>query len=164
MASFSASSCLPNPVCTVKNITFQPFDYKNADVFRPILLYDGNSSAAPFTLDYGFLGAGPEGVLLELTAPIQTKISSTEYVLFGDIELTARHNALQGLVFTFITMSDIKDEIDNEQTTASGQEIFTNFFSQAQTVSGSSATINGGSKFNVADWHTYGINWQSDKL
>lgn len=164
MASFSGSSCLPNPICTDKNITFKPSDYKNADVFRPILLYDGNSSAAPFTLDYGFLGAGPEGVLLELTAPTQTKISSTEYVLFGNIELTARHTAIDGLVFAFITMSDIKDEIDNEQTASDGQVIYTNFFSEAQTVSGSSATINGGSKFNVADWHTYGINWQSDKL
>jgi hypothetical protein len=164
MASHSGSSCLPNPVCTNKNITFSPSDYKNADIFRPILLYNGNSSAAPFTLDYGYLGAGPEGVLLELTAPTQTKLASTEFMLYGNMELTARHTPLQGLVFTFITMSNIKDEIDNEQTTAVGSEIFTNFFSQGQTVSGSSATVKPGNGFDVSDWHTYGINWQQDEL
>lgn len=133
-------------------------------MFRPILLYDGNSSVAPFTLDYGYLGAGPEGVLLELTAATQTKLASTEFMLFGNIELTARHTPLQGLVFTFITMSNIKDEIDNEQTTAVGTEILTNFFSQGQAVSGSSATVKPGNGFDVSDWHTYGINWQEDEL
>lgn len=127
-------------------------------------MYNGNASQAPFTLDYGYLGAGPEGVLLELTAPSQTKLSSTDYVLYGNMQLTARHNARQGLVFTFITMSDTKDEIDNEQTTADGSSILTNFFSQGIAVPGSSATIPGGSGFNVADWHTYGINWQPTRL
>lgn len=164
MASHSGSSCLANPICTDKNITFSPSDYKNADMFRPILMYNGNSSVAPFTLNYGYLGAGPEGVLLELTAPVQTKIVSTEYILYGNMELTARHTPIQGLVFTFITMSDIKDEIDNEQTTSDGSAIYTNFFSEGQSVSGSSATITPGSGFDVSDWHTYGINWQQDKL
>ncbi|UZJ56978.1 hypothetical protein CBS101457_006298 [Exobasidium rhododendri] len=164
LSSHSVNSCLPNPVCSNKNITFSPSDYKNANMFRPILLYDGDSSKAPFTLDYGFLGAGPEGVLLELTAPTQTKLSTTDYILYGNIELVARHNALQGLVFTMITMSDIKDEIDWEFTTSDGSDAFTNYFSQGLTVKGSSATIKGASSFDVSDWHTYGLNWQADSL
>ena len=116
LASFSAASCSPNPICTDKNITFAPSDYNNADVFRPILLYNGDASKAPFTLDYGFLGKGPEGVLLQLTAPTQTKISTTDFMLYGSVSLTARYEALQGVVFAFITMSDTKDEIDWEFT------------------------------------------------
>lgn len=85
-------------------------------MFWPVLLYDGDASKAPFTLDYGYLGKGPEGVLLELTAATQTKISTTDYMLYGNVEVTARHDALAGLVFAFITMSDTKDEIDWEFT------------------------------------------------
>lgn len=93
-----------------------PSNYNDPHTFWPILLYDGNATKAPFTLDYGSLGKGPEGVLLQLTAATQTRISSTDYMLYGSIELSARHDALAGLVFAFITMSDVKDEIDWEFT------------------------------------------------
>lgn len=116
MASFTAGSCLPNPVCQDKNLTFAPADYNNPHKFWPILLYNGNPSNAPFTLDYGYLGKGPEGVLLELTTGSQAKISTTDYMLYGKVQLEARHDVMAGLVFAFITMSDTKDEIDWEFT------------------------------------------------
>ncbi|PWN34811.1 concanavalin A-like lectin/glucanase [Meira miltonrushii] len=162
MMSFAPSSCLPNPICQDKNITFAPSDYNNSHQFWPILLYNGNSSNAPFTLDYGYLGKGPEGVLLELTEQSQTKISTTDYMLYGNIQLSARHNALAGLVFAFITMSDIKDEIDWEFTTANAEDAQTNYFSQGVTVKGSAQSINASS--SVSDWHTYGLNWQENQL
>jgi beta-glucanase (GH16 family) len=40
----------------------------------------------------------------------------------------------------------------------------TNYFSQGDSVTGSSATIDEKSSFDVSDWHTYGINWQPDAL
>lgn len=164
MMSFSPSSCLPNPICTDKNITFSPSDYNNPHQFWPILLYNGNATNAPFTLDYGFLGKGPEGVLLELTEQSQTKISTTDFMLYGNVQLSARHNALAGLVFAFITMSDIKDEIDWEFTTAQSDDAQTNYFSQGITAKGTAQDINTTSSFNVSDWHTYGLNWQQNQL
>ncbi|MCO5549574.1 hypothetical protein L7F22_003046 [Adiantum nelumboides] len=164
MMSFSPSSCLPNPICQDKNITFSPNDYNNPHQFWPILLYNGNSSNAPFTLDYGFLGKGPEGVLLELTEGSQTKVSTTDYMLYGNIQLSARHDPLAGLVFAFITMSDTKDEIDWEFTTAQADDAQTNYFSQGVVAKGTAQSINTSSSFSVSDWHTYGLNWQQNQL
>lgn len=73
------------------------------------LEYNGDASQAPFTLDYGSIGAGPEGVLLELTAARQAKVSTTRYFLYGEVEVEARHEAVNGVVAALITMSDAKD-------------------------------------------------------
>lgn len=73
-------------------MTIKPSDYNNNDIFMPILEYNGNASS-PFTLDSGSLGAGPEGVLLQLTAAQQAKISTTDYLMYGYVEATLRHNA-----------------------------------------------------------------------
>ena len=47
---------------------------------------------------------------------------------------------------------------------ADGSQGYTNYFSQGVVAPGTSATVSGRSGFSVADWHTYGINWQEDSL
>lgn len=143
-------------------MTIKPSDFNNTNVFMPILEYNG-SATSPFTLDAGWLGPGPEGVLLELKAPQQVKVSTTDYILYGSVEATLRHNARQGLVAAFIMMSSVKDEVDWEFTTANGAVGMTNYFRLGEPVytHGSNVTT---SNFDVSDWHTYGLNWTSNQL
>ncbi|PWN51694.1 concanavalin A-like lectin/glucanase [Violaceomyces palustris] len=164
MHSYKATSCLPMPICTSKNITLSPDDYNNSKMFKPILDYSGDPSMAPFTLDSGTLGRGPEGVLLQLKAPIQSKISTTQYILYGTIEATIRHEAIQGLVAAFITMSDIKDEIDWEFTTSDPSDAKTNFFWMGVIDSSNGLDVTPSSSFSVADWHTFTLDWKPDAL
>lgn len=128
----------------------------------PILEYNGNASSS-FTLDAGSLGPGPEGVLLQLKAAQQAKISTTDYLMYGYVEATLRHNARQGLVAAFITMSNVKDEIDWEFTTANASTGKTNYFwlGQPTTAHGTDVSPR---NFSVSDWHTYGLNWTSSQL
>ncbi|EPQ29634.1 uncharacterized protein PFL1_02853 [Pseudozyma flocculosa PF-1] len=162
--SYSPSSCLPNPVCQSQSMAIKSSDYNNTDLFTPILDYNGDPTLSPFTLDSGSLGAGPEGVLLEMTIERQAKISTTRYFLYGTVTATLRHQARQGLVATMITMSDIKDEIDWEFTTANSGETLTNYFKMGNAVTTQGATIYPDGGFDVADWHEYGLDWQEDRL
>ncbi|SPO24993.1 related to cell wall protein UTR2 [Ustilago trichophora] len=162
MSSFKPTSCLPNPVCRSRQMTIKPTDYNNNNVFMPILEYNGNASS-PFTLDSGSLGPGPEGVLLQLKAAQQAKISTTDYLMYGYVEATLRHDARQGLVAAFITMSSIKDEIDWEFTTSNSSLGMTNYFWMGQPVRDHGVNISP-PNFNVSDWHTYGLNWTSAQL
>ncbi|KAN0059706.1 putative glycosidase CRH2 [Thecaphora frezii] len=168
MLSYNPASCLPNPVCQSQNITFKSSEFNNTDLFTPILDYNGDPSLSPFTLDSGSLGSGPEGVLLEMTIDRQAKISTTRYMLYGSVSATLRHEARQGLVATMITMSDIKDEIDWEFTTADSSEVLTNYFYMGNAVTTQGATLHpkaqSGGTFDVAEWHEYGLDWQPDSL
>ncbi|SPO22836.1 related to cell wall protein UTR2 [Ustilago trichophora] len=162
MSSFKPTSCLPNPVCRSRQMTIKPTDYNNNNIFMPILEYNGNASS-PFTLDSGSLGPGPEGVLLQLKAAQQAKISTTDYLMYGYVEATLRHDARQGLVAAFITMSNIKDEIDWEFTTSNSSLGMTNYFWMGQPVRDHGVNVSP-PNFNVSDWHTYGLNWTSTRL
>lgn len=63
-----------------------------------------------------------------------------------------------------IFMSDIKDEIDWEFTTANATDAQTNYFGMGQYVATHGQTIKTNSSFSVSDWHTFGVNWQPDQL
>ncbi|CAO1623890.1 unnamed protein product [Parajaminaea phylloscopi] len=161
--SHAPDSCLPEPVCAPQNITFHPESYNNASVFRPILQYNGNPNLAPFTLDSGSLGKGPQGVLAQMTAQRQVKLSTTRHMLYGDVEVKLRHNATVGVVMAFITMSSIKDEIDWEFTTADPKNAQTNYFSLGIPKLGNGEDV-GPQGLDVSQWNTYGLNWQADRL
>lgn len=118
LSSNTPTSCQPNPVCQTTNITFPPEAYNNVSYFQPILQYDGDATKAPFTLDYGSLGKGTEGVLAQMTIDRQVKLSTTRYLLYGDVEAKLRHNASTGLVATMILMSDVKDEVGCSRSVA----------------------------------------------
>ena len=99
---------------------------------------------------------------MELTAQSQTKVSSTTYMLYGDAEATIRHDPRAGLVAAFIFMSDIADEIDWEFVGDSPQGTKTN--SWAMGINPLAKDENQTAPFTVADWHTYGFNWQPDQI
>ena len=125
------------------------------------LNYVGDAST-PFTLDAGSLGKGSSGVMMELTTGSQTKLSTTDYILYGDVEATLRHDARAGLVAAFIFMSDVQDEIDWEFATDNPQDCQTNTYALAANANAQSVNQTG--SFTVSDFHTYGVNWQPNQI
>ncbi|PWN18576.1 concanavalin A-like lectin/glucanase, partial [Microstroma glucosiphilum] len=165
LASKTATDCMPMPVCIDRNVTLTPSDYNDTSLFVPVLQYAGNASQGLFTLDAGSLAAGPEGVMMQMTENSLVKLSTTAYILYGEMEVTCRHTAYQGVVATMITMSDVLDEIDWEFTTSNSSDAQTNWFPQGRIVSGSGKDSQPTSgTLDVSEWVTYGINWQPDRL
>lgn len=163
MASNKPTSCLPNPICQDTNITFSPNNYNDPKTFRPILQYNGDASLAPFTLDSGSLGKGSEGVVAQLTIDRQVKISTTRYVLYGEVEARLRSNVSNGLVVAFIFMSDTRDEIDWEFTTSDAALAKTNYFWQGISATGDGSDIEQ-PNLDRSQWNTYSLNWQPNSL
>lgn len=161
MYSHAPDSCAPMPVCKDMSLSFKPSDFNNTDYFMPILIYNGTANS-PFTLDNGFLGQGEHGVALQMTKGSQTKLSSTNYILYGTITAAIRHEARAGVVASFITMSDVDDEIDWEFTTADPTNTQTNVF--GMQTNRQPKTLNQTAPWTVEDVHVYGIDWQPEEL
>lgn len=73
---------------------------------------------------------GPEAALILMENEKGTKISSTRYVHYGTITARLKTGKWGGVITAFITMSDIKDEIDWEFTGSDNDEGQSNFFWQ----------------------------------
>ncbi|KAI0947729.1 hypothetical protein AcW1_009416 [Taiwanofungus camphoratus] len=164
LASHSLDSCMPEPVCQSANHTFANFDR----ILTNATYYDGNASEYDWILDQGQImntnNSGGELVMLLTQTNGGTRLSSTRYVHYGQITARLKTGRWGGVVTAFITMSDIKDEIDWEfpgNQTTQGQ---TNYFWQgvipAQTA--------GETASNLADtfsnYHDFTLDWQPDSL
>jgi beta-glucanase (GH16 family) len=93
--------------------------------------YDGNSSSHAWTIDQGTPQVTNNEIALILTETNNgTRISSTKYVHYGTITATAKASKWSGVVTAFITMSNVKDEIDWEWPGTKTTEVQSNFFFQ----------------------------------
>lgn len=93
-----------------------------------------------------------------------TRLSSTRYVHYGKITATLKTGRWGGVVTAFITMSNIKDEIDWEfpgKATTEGQ---TNLFWQGIVPSITSGTTAKDLTDTFSNYHDYSIDWQPDTL
>lgn len=94
--------------------------------------YDGNSTKYAWTIDGGTpLNTNKNGgeLALILTETNNgTRLSSTKYVHYGTITATVKTGRWAGVVTAFITMSNVKDEIDWEWPGANTTEGQSNFF------------------------------------
>ncbi|KAI0743192.1 concanavalin A-like lectin/glucanase domain-containing protein [Irpex lacteus] len=144
--SHSLDSCSPSPVC-------EPATHKFADLSRIAMNathYDGNATAFDWVLDKGDIlntnSSGGELGMLLTEANGGTRLSSTRYVHYGTITARLKTGRWGGVVTAFITMSDIKDEIDwdyPEKTQGGTHNISSDSFS---------------------NYHDYTIDWQPDTL
>jgi len=93
-----------------------------------------------------------------------TRLSSTRYVHYGTITARVKTGRWTGVVTAFITMSDIKDEIDWEFPGAQTTQGQTNYFWQGVIPQ----TTNGATEKGISDtyhnYHDYTIDWQPDTL
>ncbi|KAL0573628.1 putative glycosidase CRH2 [Marasmius crinis-equi] len=69
-----------------------------------------------------------------------------------------------GVVTAFITMSNIKDEIDWEFPGTTTTEAQTNYFWQGHVPNKTAGGTNKGLSDTFANYHDYGIDWQADQL
>ncbi|KAJ1343694.1 hypothetical protein BSLG_001769 [Batrachochytrium salamandrivorans] len=105
------------------------------------------------------LKRGPDG------AGIITSLSTTRYSLYGRFTVRMKAPSTPGIVTTFITMSERKDEIDWEIIGSRPGFAETNVFYKGIKEMG----IHGGkhaieSPNGISDYHQYTIDWRPDVL
>lgn len=163
--SFTPQSCKPLPVCENKVYTFP-------DLTRIVnsTKFDGNTSMYDWTIDNPKLElaqhiAVSNGELgLFLTEDNSgSRISTTRYMWYGRATATMKVSKWAGVITSFITMSDVHDEIDWEWPGESGgNEGQSNFFWEG-------VVIPQGGKHNMtsdgfSNYHDYTIDWNPDRL
>jgi len=129
--------------------------------------YDGNATLHDFVVDSGtaFVSTDSELVLTLTQSNNGTRISSTRYVHYGTISAQLKTARTAGVVNAFITMSDVKDEIDWEWPGNQTTEAQTNYFwlGVANYTHTNGETENGLTD-TFSNYHNYTIDWQADSL
>ncbi|KAJ3200331.1 hypothetical protein HK099_002723, partial [Clydaea vesicula] len=138
--------------------------------------WNGDVNQADFTVDNDKmanieLGQGNAKLWLRpsnstTTPGFGVRVSSTSYLLYGTFSVKLLGGAPAGMVTTFISMSDVKDEIDWEFTGGLYTQAQTNIFNKL--IDGGDIDYSKGQKFPVADWSTtvseYTIAWSQTKI
>jgi len=156
--SHSLDSCIPAPVC-------KSADYKldSLDDIQPITRYLGDASKANWVASGNPVVYNNEAILLTMAPDtVGTLLSSTHYVWYGRISATMTTSQGAGVVTAFITMSDVKDEIDFEFVGVDLDTAQTNYYSQGVT------NYNNGMNLSVSNTvqnvHTFTIDWKPDSI
>lgn len=161
--SHTLTSCTPEPICANEVITFPDL----SRVLTNATSYDGNSTLHDFVVDKGdvFVSSADELVLTLTQQNNGTRMSSTRYVHYGTITAMMKTARSNGVVNAFITMSDVKDEIDWEwpgnSTTSAQSNYFWLGFINATANHGKTQT---GIDDTFGTYHNYTIDWQPDAL
>jgi len=161
--SNTLTSCTPEPICADEIITFPSLDR----VLTNATSYDGNATLHDFVVDKGdiFLSSADELILTLTETNNGTRMSSTRYVHYGTITAMMKTARTAGVVNAFITMSDVKDEIDWEwpgnSTTSAQSNYFWLGFINATANHG---MTHGGIDDTFSNYHNYTIDWQPNTL
>ncbi|KAF8183118.1 glycoside hydrolase family 16 protein [Pholiota molesta] len=160
-SSNTLDSCRPEPICKDSNFTFTD----QSRILSNFTFFDGNVSAYDWTVDKGNIQNSNGSVALILTQTNGgTRLSSTRYVHYGTITASLKSGRWGGVVTAFITMSDVKDEIDWEFPGANTTQGQSNFFWQGVIPTKTNGGIHGGLTDTFSDYHDYTIDWQPDAL
>lgn len=160
--SATLDSCTPEPICKDSNFTFTD----QSRILTNSTFFDGNATEYDWVVDKGNIvnSNGDLGMILTETNG-GTRLSSTRFVHYGTISATLKTGRWAGVVTAFITMSDVKDEIDWEfpgANTTTGQS---NYFWQGVIPTGpNNGAVHGGLTDTFSNYHTYTIDWQPDTL
>ncbi|WFD35087.1 hypothetical protein MCUN1_001936 [Malassezia cuniculi] len=157
-------SCVPNPVCAPKDFDVPPVVYNDSKVFRPIINYNGDPTLGQFTFESGYLGAGEQGVLLQMTKERESRISTTTYMVYGEASIKVRREPQNGIVSTFALLSNIGDAAIWQFSGNNGSRINTHYFSMGNQTTLVGREHNGGKNFTYGDFHTYGIRWNPESM
>ncbi|KAF8652387.1 hypothetical protein AX16_004415 [Volvariella volvacea WC 439] len=164
LASHALDSCKPNPLCQDAEHVFRD----NSRILTNSTFFDGNVTAYDWIVEKGNImntnSSGGELVLILTEENGGTRISSTRYVHYGSITARLKTGRWAGVVTAFITMSDIKDEIDWEFPGAATTEAQSNFFWQGVIPEQTAGAIHGNLPDTFGNYHDYTIDWQPDQL
>ncbi|GBE83780.1 concanavalin A-like lectin/glucanase domain-containing protein [Sparassis latifolia] len=164
LSSNTLDSCMPEPVCQDRNITFANFDR----ILTNQTYYHGNASEYDLVVNQGNImnmnTSGGELAMLLTESNGGTRLSTTTYVHYGQMTARLTTGRWAGVVTAFITMSDIKDEIDWEfpgNQTTQGQ---TNYFWQGVIPATTAGEVTSNISDTYSNFHDYTIDWQPDTL
>jgi beta-glucanase (GH16 family) len=155
---------MPEPVCESANHTFANFNR----VLSNSTYYTGNATEYDWTIDEGQIintnSSGGEMALILTETNGGTRVSSTRYVHYATITTRLKTGRWAGVVTAFITMSNIKDEIDWEFPGANTTQGQTNFFWQGVIPPTTAGEVSGDISDTFSNYHDYTIDWQPDTL
>ncbi|RPD61467.1 hypothetical protein L226DRAFT_539800 [Lentinus tigrinus ALCF2SS1-7] len=162
LASNTLTSCMPEPVCQNANLTFSD----TSRILSNATYFDGNATKYDWVVNSGTIINSTSGELAMILTEDNggTRLSSTRYVHYGQITARLKTGRWGGVVTAFITMSDIKDEIDWEfpgDQTTEGQS---NFFWQGVVPQKTVGETHGNLSDTFSNYHDYTIDWQQDTL
>jgi len=161
--SHTPASCEPSPLCQSAVHTFAD----NSRILTNGSLYDGNATKWDWIVDKGsVLNTNANGGELSLTLTETnggTRLSSTRYLHYGTVTTRIKTGRWRGVVTAFITMSDVKDEIDWEFPGGNITEGQTNYYVMAIPDYTHGFTVDGLTD-TFANYHDYTIDWQPDAL
>lgn len=162
LASNTLTSCSPEPVCQNANHTFTDF----SRILSNATYFDGNATKYDWVVNSGNIINSTAGELgMTLTQDNGgTRLSSTRYVHYGKITTRLKTGKWGGVVTAFITMSDIKDEIDWEFPGAQTTEGQSNYFWQGVVPAQTAGGVHGNLTDTFVNYHDYTIDWQQDTL
>ncbi|KAG8927842.1 hypothetical protein FRC02_007706 [Tulasnella sp. 418] len=129
--------------------------------------YEGNATTHDFVVDSGttFITTDSELVLTLKKENNGTRISTTRYVHYGVITARLKTARSPGVVNAFITMSDVKDEIDWEWPGTATSEAQSNYFWLGVVdYSHTNGETHKGLSDTFSNFHDYTIDWQPDVL
>ncbi|KAH6603683.1 cell wall glucanase utr2 [Trichoderma cornu-damae] len=156
--SFSLDSCVPEPVCRSKTMTFDSKLSSIADISD----YLGDPSTADWVAQ-GEPAYYNGNVLLTMPKDsVGTVLASTEYMWYGNVKAKFKTSRGRGVVTAFILLSDVKDEIDYEFVGVDLGTAQTNWYFQGIPDYNNSGNITLSDTFN--NYHTYEINWTPDMI
>jgi beta-glucanase (GH16 family) len=162
--SKSLDSCNPAPVCQDKIYSFAD----NSRILSNSTDFDGNASAYDFVVDKGQImntnSSGGELAILLTKEKGGTRLSSTRYVHYGTITAKLKTARTKGVITAFITMSDVKDEVDWEFPGAGTTEGQSNFFWQGHIPEKTNGDKTNDLSDTFNNYHDFGIDWQQDQL
>lgn len=165
-ASYSWDSCEPMPIC--KNATYTFSDPSNSRIIN-YTQFDGNASAYDFTIDNGQIynlndSAGELALLLTETNG-GTRLSTTRYMWYGSVTAKLKATKWAGVVTAFITMSDVRDEIDWEWPGANTTAAQSNFFWLGKVnYPPTNGQVDAVPNDAYSNYNEYTIDWQEDQL
>ncbi|THU87755.1 glycoside hydrolase family 16 protein [Dendrothele bispora CBS 962.96] len=164
LASHDLTSCRPNPICQDATHTFAD----NSRILSNGTFFDGNATEYDWVVDKGNImntnSSGGELAMLLTETNGGTRLSSTRYIHYGKVTATMKTGKWGGVVTAFITMSDIKDEIDWEFPGAATTEGQTNFFWQGVIPQQTHGDTSKDLTDTFQNYHDYTIDWQPDSL
>ncbi|TFL04720.1 glycoside hydrolase family 16 protein [Pterulicium gracile] len=164
LSSHEKDSCKPAPVCRDATYTFAD----NSRILSNVTYYEGNATAHDWVLDSGnMFNTNSSGGELALTLTKEnggSRMSSTRYVFYGTITAKLKTGRWPGVVVAFITMSDIKDEIDWEFPGDGGRVGETNYFWQGVIPEKSNGDKHEADTETFSNYHDYTVNWQPETL
>lgn len=154
--SLTKDHCVAHAVCQSGKYTFS--DKNVVSKYK----YLGDASKHDFVVEGGVAFKDDAIYLTMSPNTAGAVLSSTRYVWYGRISATLKTSRGAGVVSSFITMSDMKDEIDFEWVGKRLDTTETNYYWQGvpDYTHGDKHT----STDTYADFHTYTIDWKPESV